>query len=85
MFFFLEVYFIILLEVFCLYILVVFIFIKGVKEILYNVFGIYILIDCYNIEEFVRFMERGVKERISYKVIDDKIGLNFIENIGFRI
>jgi len=58
---------------------------KGAKEILHNVSGTYISTDCYNIEEFARLMERGVKERISHKVIDDKIGLNSIENIGLRI
>lgn len=80
-----EAYPTILLEALCLYIPVVSTPTKGAKEILHNVSGTYISTDCYNIEEFARLMERGVKERISHKVIDDKIGLNSIENIGLRI
>ena len=41
--------------------------------------------DYYNIEEFAKLMENGVKEKLDPQLVDRKISLNFIDVIGFRI
>ena len=55
------------------------------KEILNNMAGTYISNDYYNIEEFAKLMENGVKEKLDPQLVDRKISLNFIDVIGFRI
>ena len=80
-----EAYPTILLEALCLYIPVLSTPTKGAKEILNNMAGTYISNDYYNIEEFAKLMENGVKEKLDPQLVDRKISLNFIDVIGFRI
>lgn len=80
-----EAYPTILLEALCLYVPILSTPTKGAEEILSNMPGTYISNDCYNIEEFAGFIEKGVREKINPQFVDKKISLNLIKVIGFRL